>query len=67
MGELRLPEGNVMLEPAWRHQTDAVVLQCSDIRKASNTGIVLGILVELHGVDALPQRQQGAIDVSCLF
>lgn len=70
VGQLGLPEGNVVLEPAERRQSRWIsisgCLMCVH-RDASRSEVLLGVLVEPHGADALPERQQGAVDVSRLL
>lgn len=65
VGELGLPEGNMMLEPARRAQSEAAVPWSG--QADGRTRIILGVLVEPHGADALPERQQGAVDVPRLL
>lgn len=68
VGEFGLPEGDVVLEPAETCQNDSTT-QWGGADTALRRGGrgLLGVLVKPHGVDALPERQQGAVDVSCLL
>lgn len=65
VGEFGLSEGDVVLKPAeTRIISHAGVF--SNIRALTEADrvVLLGVLVELHGADALPERQQRAVDVS---